>query len=396
MAATYEGEIDLSIGLLRISIQRKFSKKNKKLMKKIVLTFLIMAFISSCQNLTIDEKAQKKLRPIWGEYFEKTLDQTAIINVIVATNRKAKSPDFVCSNDHFGVTVGESLKLGTCKINVPKNHATGEILLSKENQQSLQNFFKILEAKSFESADLIKVLKDSNRTPLVFVHGFNVRFEEAILRAAQISYDLKYQGPIIVFTWPAGAGDGFFEQNLLNKTYENNSANAKASIQIFKNFLSMLQKNDIKINLMVHSMGHQVVLAALKDLSESEIKKPAINQLILNAPDFAISDFGAVAKNIKKISDQTTLYCSYNDKAMLASKTFNKNERLGACANFAGIDVINVGAIDDSALGLGHGYYSSRPILSDISQTLFGIEASRRLFIIKSEVGGAEKYFLRK
>ncbi len=182
----------------------------------------------------------------------------------------------------------------------------------------------------------------------------------------------------------------------MNKTYENNSATAKASIQTFKNFLIELQKNDVKINLMVHSMGHQVVLPALKELTESSFKKTFINQLILNAPDFGINDFGAVSKNINKISDQTTLYCSYNDKAMLASKTFNKNERLGACANFEGVDVINVSAVDDPTLGLGHGYYSSRPILSDISQALFGIEANRRLFVIKSESGGAEKYFLRK
>ncbi|MBP7709787.1 MAG: alpha/beta hydrolase [Rickettsiales bacterium] len=365
-------------------------------MKKIASLSLLIALISSCQNLTIDEKSQKNLRPIWGEYFAQTLDETKVIEVIVATNRKTKSPAFACSDDQFGVTLGDSLRLGTCKISVPKNHATGEISLTKDNRQSSQNFFKILEAKSLEQADLPKVLKSSNRTPLVFVHGFNVRFEEAILRAAQIAYDLKYQGPIVLFTWPAGAGDGFFEQNLLNKTYENNSATAKSSVQIFKNFLSELQKNDIKINLMVHSMGHQVVLPALKELAESGVRKTAINQLILNAPDFGVNDFGAVAKNIKKISDQTTLYCSYNDKAMLASKTFNKNERLGACANFEGVDVINVSAIDDPALGLGHGYYSSRPILSDISQTLFGIEANRRLFVIKSEVGGAEKYFLRK
>lgn len=365
-------------------------------MKRISAIVVIISFVGSCQNLTIDEKSQKSLAPIWGEYFQENFDGSKSLDVIVATNRKAKSTSFGCGGDQFGVAIDSTLKLGSCKVNVPKNHAVGDIVLTKDNRQSSQDFFKILESKSLEQSDFVKILKDSKRTPLVFVHGFNVRYEEAILRAAQIAYDLKYQGPIILFTWPAGAGDGFIEQNLLNKTYDNNSAAAKASIQTFKNFLINLQRSNIKINLMVHSMGHQVALPALKELAESASNKTLINQLILNAPDFGVNDFRVIAKNIKKISDQVTLYCSYNDKAMLASKAVNKNDRLGACALFDDVDVINVSAVDDPTLGLGHGYYSSRPVLSDVSQALIGIEANRRLFVVKSEANGAEKYFLRK
>ena len=61
----------------------------------------------------------------------------------------------------------------------------------------------------------MSAIKKMGRTPLVFVHGFNVRYQEAVLRAAQINYDLKYQGPIILFSWPAGAGDGFFDDKFL-------------------------------------------------------------------------------------------------------------------------------------------------------------------------------------
>lgn len=365
-------------------------------MKKIIAISLILTGISSCENLTIDEKSQKNLKPIWSEYFQENMDEGKAVSVIVVTNRKAKTTAFGCSDDQFGVTADNVLRFGTCKINVPKNHAVGEIQLTKDNRQSSGDFFKILESTSLEQGDLIKMLKSSRRTPLVFVHGFNVRFEEAVLRASQIAYDLKYQGPIVLFTWPAGGGDGFFEQNLLNRTYENNSLTAKASVAPFKNFLSELQKNNVKINLMVHSMGHQVVLPAFKEMIESGSDKVLISQLILNAPDYSDIDFKMLVKNIKKISNQTTLYCSHNDKAMIASKAFNKNDRLGACSLFDEVDVINVAAIDDPALGLGHGYYSSRAILSDVSQTLLGIEPNRRLFIAKSEANGTEKYFLRR
>ncbi len=365
-------------------------------MKKGFLIFSFVLLIIGCKGRVVDENVQKDLQPIWNTYFQDNFDETKAIEVFVVTNRKAKTNSFICSDNNFMVTADSNIKSGICKINVPKNHAVGEIPLAKDNRQSSKDYFKILESKSLEFQDLVTKIKSSNRVPLVFVHGFNVRFEEAVLRLSQIAYDLKYQGPVIVFTWPAGAGDGFFEQSFLNKTYENNSLNAKSSVVIFKKFLSDLKDQNLKINLMVHSMGHQVVLPALKEIADSNLQNTVINNLILNAPDFDVNDFRIMVKNIKKVSDNTTLYCSYNDKAMIASKTFNNGERLGACASFDNIDVINVSSIDDPALGLGHGYYSSRAILGDIKQAILGVNPSRRLFIVKSEVNSTEGYLLRK
>ena len=243
---------------------------------------------------------------------------------------------------------------------------------------------------------MIKKLQDTKRPVLVFVHGFNVKYSEAVLRAAGVAYDLKYQGPIVLFTWPAGGKDGFWEDKLLNKTYQTNLASARQSIEIFKNFLLKLQENGIEINLMAHSMGHQIVLPALVRINQEKPNKTLINHLILNAPDFEVAQFKDLTKNIKQVSKSTTLYCSYNDKAMFASKTLNNSERLGACTFSEDFDTVNVSLVDDETLGLGHGYYSSRAILTDVFQSLLGIPANQRLFIIKSEPNSTEKYFLRK
>lgn len=365
-------------------------------MKKLSLALLLISLLASC--VTREEKMQKNFNVAWSDYFEREFNQTGSVDVFVITNRKPKDNTFTCSDDQFGASIGDVVQYGICQINVPKNHTIGEIELAKDARQSSQNYFKILGAKPLPKADLIDTIKKIKRTPLVFVHGFNVRYQEAVLRAAQIAYDLKYQGPIVLFTWPAGSGDAFLDDKMLNKTYADNTATAKASVETFKNFLLDLQKNDIKVNLAVHSMGHQVVLPALKNLAQTNPKKTFINKLILNAPDFEVGEFRSFSKNLTKVSDQVTLYCSQNDKAMVASKTFNKNERLGACAiiNDNNIDVINVGLIDDSALGLGHGYYSSRAILGDVFQNLLGLGPDKRLFIVRSEPNSPQKYLLRK
>ncbi|MDO9183279.1 MAG: alpha/beta hydrolase [Bacteriovorax sp.] len=345
----------------------------------------------------IDEEFQKSLKPIWVNYFKEDYTDSRSLDIFVATNRKFKNKNFGCTNNQFGVDIDTSAHFGICKINVPKNHSTGQVTLTRDNRQSSHDFFKILNSKSLSEQSIIEILKKTKRTPLVFVHGFNVRFEDAVLRAAQITYDLKYQGPVVLFSWPAGAGDGFFDDKMITKTYESNLKNAKGSIEFFKSFLNNLKTNDLKINLVVHSMGHQVILPALKEFSEEEPVKAVINELILNAPDFEANEFIKLIENIKETSKRITLYCSYNDKAMVASESYNKTERLGACTFSENLDTINVSLIDapTMGLGLGHSYYASRAILGDVFQVLLGIEAEKRMFIRKSEPNSTEKFYLR-
>lgn len=343
-----------------------------------------------------DDEFHKSLSKIWGDYFIENYSDTRAIDVLVVTNRKLKTQNFGCTNDHIGVTPDTSPHFGVCKINVPKNHSTGQIPLTKDGRQSSHEFFKILNSKTLTEASMFEYLKKTDRYPLVFIHGFNVRYEDAVVRASQIAYDLKYQGPIVLFSWPAGAGDGFLNEQLISRTYDLNLKNAKDSIGIFKNFLNQLKLNNLKVNLVVHSMGHQVVLPALRDFAAHDQDTKIINELILNAPDFSADEFINIADMVKSNSKRITIYCSYNDRAMTASEFYNKNPRFGACAFSEQIDSINVSLVDDPSLGLGHGYYSSRAILGDVFQVLLGIEAERRLFIRKSEPNSTEKYFLRQ
>lgn len=354
------------------------------------------AVIEAALPPSVDDEFQKDLSQIWGNYFVESYSDTRALDVLVVSNRKLKGTAFGCTNDQLGVERDASAHYGVCKINVPKNHSTGLIKLTKDNRQSSHDFFKILNSKNLSEPAVFEYLKKSERYPLVFVHGFNLRYEDAVLRASQIAYDLKYQGPVVLFSWPAGAGDGFLDEKMITRTYDNNLKNAKASVSIFKDFLNQLNFHHLKVNLVVHSMGHQVVLPALKDFAQQNPHSKIINELILNAPDFEANEFIDIADMVKSNSKRITIYCSYNDRAMTVSEIYNKNPRFGACEFSEKIDSINVSLVDAPALGLGHGYYSSRAILGDVFQVLLGIEAEKRLFIRKSEPNSTEKYFLRQ
>ncbi|MBC7428552.1 MAG: alpha/beta hydrolase [Bacteriovorax sp.] len=365
------------------------------------ITESIKKIIDLEEPVNLDLELSDKLQGIWKQYFVEEFNDSRAVNIMVFTNRQFKSKGFGCTDDYFGIGIDNTnFRLGVCRVNVPRNHSTGALSFSKDQRESSHDYFKILGQKELNLTTLMDYLKKSKRSPLIFVHGFNVKHEEAVLRASQIAYDLKYQGPLILFSWPAGSGDGFLDDKLIKRTYDANLKNAQASVSAFKIFVGKLMENKIIPNIVVHSMGHQVVLPALFELGkEGQIQannqQMPLGEIILNAPDFDADLFVKNIEVIKNLSRRVTLYCSYNDKAMFASESLNSSKRLGGCSYMEGVDSINVSLLDNATFGLNHGYYASRPILTDVFQVLLGIEADRRLFMKKSDPNSTEKYYLR-
>ncbi|PJZ68153.1 hypothetical protein CH373_17010 [Leptospira perolatii] len=320
---------------------------------------------------------------------------TQSLEIMFSTTRATNSNSQVaCSNAYFMVFGNQTSKTGSCIVNVPVDHTVGAIPFGLGNREKLFQFLdhRISPDGSEEANWWKKVESDASQEILIFVHGFNVGFEEAILRAAQIQFDLKFPGRMIAYSWPAGGDVGVLSQLMLKSTYEKNLVSAQSSRESFKNFLRRISKTDKKLHLIVHSMGHQVVLPAIAELAK-ESGSPLLKELILNAPDFDTGEFIMLMDALKKSAERITLYCSPGDSALIASSQIHQTGRLGTCSKFPGVDVINVNPIDSSIISLGHGYYSSRPILTDLYQLLLGMSAEKRLFIRKSL--GNENYVLR-
>ncbi len=344
-----------------------------------------------------------------SSYLTDSFHDTRAVDVLVATNRAAVpgaegSAHFRCSDAGFGVLPAPQMSWGSCRVNLPRNRAVGAIESTSNPRADTHRYLRVLQSQGIasEEAWLSEVRKRSSRGLLVFIHGFNVKFEEAVLRAAQIAYDLKFQGGVVLLTWPAGpASSGFLESTRLSKTYETNRTSAQASVEVFASSFKRILELGVPVYVTVHSMGHQVALPALAKALPAGLGEGAarpIEELFLNAPDFPVEGFQAILPELRKLAKRITVYCSYQDNAIAASEVVNQNRRLGACERFDGVDVINVGEVDSPALGiggLGHGYYASRAILTDIFQAILGVEADRRLFIRASEPNTPENFYLR-
>lgn len=373
-------------------------------LKSFYLFMMVSILISCAQKPVVDETSAPQppsdhqiVASLINKQIANSHADTAAMDVLYVTNRELKSGKQNCSNKSFGITAAKGLRYGICKINVPKKSRVGKIEATEDMRADSHTYYRF-QAHTTLPPDQVKaaILDRKPESILLFTHGFNVKFEEAVMRTAQIAYDLKYQGLPIIFTWPAGAEDGLVASSFINKTYEKNYHSAIASQNDAIAFLRWLATLKIPIYMGIHSMGHQVMIPALEKLS-AEFAEPFIEELVLNAPDLSVDDFQRIAPSLRKVAKRTTLYCSFNDNAISASETFNSNRRLGGCATAEGIDVINASEVDAPilGLGLGHGYYSSRPIITDLYQILLGIEAEKRLFLRKSEPNSVENYFLR-
>lgn len=326
---------------------------------------------------------------------KKDYSESEVLDLLYFTNRQIRSTNGVCNNGNVTVKPASSLSSGVCRVQVPRNHEVGALDQAAQPGQDPRNRFSILAGEPRKDG-LESVRADE---VVVFVHGFNVRFEEAVLRAAQIQYDLKFPHPVILFSWPAGPSDDVLVESLsLTRTYRENQANAAASVNLFAHWISELGTRTRTVHIIAHSMGHQVVIPGLKRALQNDAGLK-LGEVVFFAPDFPASEYEGYGKLISEAAHRVTLYCSPGDNALAVSQKVNGNYRLGMCKRVPNTDVINVNEVDDPVLGiagLGHGYYSSRPILTDLFQLFLGVNVKKRLFIRKSDPGHGEDYVLRK
>ncbi|WP_425590989.1 alpha/beta hydrolase [Leptospira bouyouniensis] len=355
----------------------------------LVPIFFFVVLITACTPTKIGEQINKRITD--------PFDETKNLNVHFVTTRREKGAKDSCEGNSFGFITDINPHYGICIVNVPAKHIIGDI--SSDNNQDKHSFFQFKGRVNTDEKEFLSKIKSSgSEEVLVFVHGFNVNFDEAVLRAGQIKYDLKFPGEVVVYSWPAGADAGLLGQVMVKSTYDLNFTEAKINREPFANFLKEISSTGKKIQLVVHSMGHQVVLPSIASLVKSG-KSKFISELILNAPDFDKNEFELLLSDLTKSSERITLYCSPGDNALIASQKVNGAPRAGMCFKYSGVDVINVNEVDDPVLGvggLGHGYYSSRPILTDIYQVLLGVSVDKRLFIRKSGPKNGENFVLRK
>jgi esterase/lipase superfamily enzyme len=204
------------------------------------------------------------------------------------------------------------------------------------------------------------------RDALVFVHGFNVSFEDAARRAAQISVDLKFAGRTLLYSW-ASAADA--------KQYTVDESTIDWSRDHFEAFLqlALTEIGAREVHVIAHSMGNRALVNTLERIPAWQLPAGAakLGQVVFAAPDVDCDRFVQLAAKFKGSAARFTLYASSRDVALLASKFVHGYPRAGEAGEALlvvdGVDTIDASLVDTSLVGLHHSYFGDkRSILNDM------------------------------
>ncbi|WP_122682227.1 alpha/beta hydrolase, partial [Pseudomonas viridiflava] len=56
---------------------------------------------------------------------------------------------------------------------------------------------------------------------LMFIHGYNVTFEDSVKRTAQLAYDLQFKGAPLLFSWPSSGDESQYraDESAIERSY---------------------------------------------------------------------------------------------------------------------------------------------------------------------------------
>lgn len=295
------------------------------------------------------------------------------------------SGDALRPSVHYDGSYRNQVELGICEVSIPPGHKPGELespqMFTMQFKQELDKHVVLTQVTPLDKdvffTNLHQTMAAKGKNVLVFIHGYNVSFEDAARRTAQMSFDLKFAGAPVFYSWPSQA-------NWYG--YPTDRENIELSVNQIKEFLVDLahKSGADTINLVAHSMGNVGLTQALKEI-ELKSPEPMFNQVVLAAPDIDADIFKErIVPSLTGKAKHMTLYTSQTDLALIASRYFNHGARIGDSTDgvplFDGIETIDATSIDSSLIG--HSYYGSNvTVLTDLGNVLMNRPASTREYL---------------
>ena len=211
----------------------------------------------------------------------------------------------------------------------------------------------------------MQTARETGETPhaLFFLHGFNVTFEDAAIRAAQIGCDLKVPGATAFFSWPSRGSV---------TAYPVDEASIESSERAITDFLVDFTDNcgAEKVHVIAHSMGNRGLLRALQRIAANAETRGRVKfgQVFLAAPDVDSDLFLDLARLYSEHAERTTLYASDADLPVHLSSKLHDAARAGYFTPYTvapGVDTVAVPDFDVDLLG--HSYFAqAEALLHDI------------------------------
>lgn len=290
--------------------QRRFSNEAK------VLAFVALSLcLSSCANHPVNV-----LKP------QTTADPGAsqVDMLVVSTRAPSAVPGQVFSGER---AEGRSLRRIVVSIPSSDRRQLGQIQWPSGDKADPSREFAALKVEAEAPADVDRWflhVAAKRRKVLIFVHGFNNTFEEAVYRFAQVAHDSGTDAAPILFTWPSRGG-------LFSYLYDRESATNSRDALEFVLTRAATDPNVSDVTILAHSMGNWLALEALRQIAIRHGRlPPAIHTVIMASPDVDVDVFQSEYLAMGPQKPKFFLFLSRDDGALSLSRFLaGDKDRLG-------------------------------------------------------------------
>jgi len=241
------------------------------------------------------------------------------VSFLVATTRR-RSRDIPGA---FDVNRASELNYERYVVSLPPTHKTSEIEFPKPGATPdpatdfVVRAAAAIDEKQF-TAEIARRIRDRHagaQDVMVFVHGYNTNYPEALFRGAQLVGDSAFPGVPVMFVWPSlGTLTGYLadrESVTYSRDYLEQALNQIARVPGVRS-----------INIVAHSMGNWL---AVETLRQAKIRGtspflPKLGEVYLMSPDIDVQVFRTQLDAIGPLRRQITVVLAKDDIALAASQ----------------------------------------------------------------------------
>ena len=287
-------------------------------LRAVLVAALVSAAVSACAG-----RPTGVLRPIAGA---ESVPGTSRVEMLVATTRKSVAdPGSLFSGER-----GDGVAYADLAVSIPPDatRQPGTVQWPKALPGNPATDFVALRAGSLDRArakSWVGRAARGRRRALVFVHGFNNRFEDAVFRFAQIVHDAGADVVPVLFTWPSRG-------SVLAYGYDRESTNY--SRNALETVLRDLARDPAigEVTVLAHSMGNWLTLESLRQMAIRDRRvDPKVKDVILAAPDVDVDLAREAFRDMGPARPKLTLMVSNDDQALAVSRlVWGDTVRLGA------------------------------------------------------------------
>lgn len=249
---------------------------------------------------------------------EKAPRYTPKVDMLVATTRDIERAGDATS---FGTGRSPTINYAAVGLSIPKSHKAGDIEWPGPGTPDTAQQMVVTDQASLGRGEFLQTIRSraasgdpEASSVLVFVHGYNTQYQEAVYRFAQIIHDSEFRGTAVLFAWPSRGNTALYLADRDATTYSRDYFEATlrdiAAVQGVR-----------EINILAHSMGNWLTLETLRQAKHKGRVdfNGKLGDVILASPDIDNDVFRTQLDVIGPLRRPMTVLVSGDDSALKAS-----------------------------------------------------------------------------